>query len=85
MVVEYRFYLYILFTRGTKNNWVKLEPPIIIAVMKPICIAPPPDSMSMAGITVSTTIKFYPRARKPACHKNALKLLFDNFGVKIIF
>jgi len=60
-----------LLRYGAKNNWVNLDPPSMITVIKPICMEFPPDSIIIAGMIVSTSIKFLAKARKAACHKNA--------------
>jgi hypothetical protein len=54
---------------GAKINCVKLEPPSIMVVIRPICNPFPPASTSMAGIIVSTSIKFWASARKDACQR----------------
>jgi hypothetical protein len=61
------FLLKVLFCRkGEKNSWAKLEPPSIMAVNTPICIELPPESINIDGITVSTSMKFFARAKKTA-------------------
>jgi len=44
----------------------------------------PPDSITMEGIIVSTSMKFWARARKPECHRNTKKLCFDILGATAI-
>jgi len=57
-----------LLINGAKMSCVKLDPPNMIAVRMPICMAVPPASAIMAGIIVSTSMKLVAKARNPACH-----------------
>jgi len=65
------FFIGRLLMNGAKNNWLRREPPSIIAVNRPICTEVPPASIIMAGIIVSTSMKFLANARNKACHKSA--------------
>jgi len=46
----------------------------------PTCMALPPDSISIEGIMVSTSMKFWAIAIKPACQRKGKKLCFNISG-----
>jgi hypothetical protein len=58
-----------LLMKGAKISCVKLDPPSMMAVRMPMCMAVPPASAIIAGITVSTSMKLVAKARKPACQR----------------
>ena len=62
----------LLLINEAKKSWANLDPPTRMAVSKPTCIDFPPASIIMAGMMVSTSMKFFARARKTACHKKNL-------------
>ena len=51
-----------------------IDPPSIIADIIPICIAVPPDSTTIPGIMVSTSIKFEAKAKNAECQRKEKKL-----------
>jgi len=73
-----------LLINGAKKSWEKPEPAIIMADRAPTCTAPPPASTSIAGMIVSISVKFWAKARKTACQRNAAKFRLEIFSESVI-
>lgn len=67
---------------GAKRSCENFENPTIIVVSRPICQGSPPALISIDGMTVSTSMKFFAMAKNEACQIKALKLFLEIFVVR---